>query len=100
MAEVSPPRQVAAQVVHAAFEILRQNGGEMRGRDVVQEVEQRVELDDWVKERYEASGYIRWKTFLHFFTGDCVKAGFLLKKSGTWRLTPVGSVMTSKPMIR
>ena len=88
--DTSPTRRVAAKVVHAAFEILRENGGEMRSRDVTRLVEERIELDNWAKERYETSGYIRWQTFLHFFTGDCVKAGFLVKKSGTWYLTNEG----------
>ena len=90
MTDTSPTRRVAAKVVHAAFLILQENGGELRSRDVVPQIEQRVELDDWARERYETSGYIRWQTFLHFFTGDCVKAGFLVKKSGTWYLTDEG----------
>lgn len=90
MSEPSPTRKVAAKVVFAAFEILRENGGEMRSRDVVAQVEQRVDLDDWAMERYETSGNVRWLTFLRFFTIDCAKAGFLLKKSGTWYLTPEG----------
>ena len=90
MTEPSPTRRVAAKVVHAAFEILRENGGEMRSRDMPQLIEERVELDGWAKERYETSGNVRWQTFLHWFTVDCVKAGFLVKKSGTWYLTPEG----------
>jgi hypothetical protein len=42
MIEPSPTRQVAAKVVHAALEILKKNGGEMRARDVIDQVEHRV----------------------------------------------------------
>ena len=63
MSEPSPTKRVAAKVVHAAFEILKENGGEMRSRDVTRLVGERAELDDWAKERYETSGYIRWQTF-------------------------------------
>jgi len=90
MRDPSPTRALAAKVVHAALEILRDNGGEMRSRDVIAAVEQRVELDDWAKQRYESSGTPRWITFLHFFTIDCAKAGLLVKKAGTWYLTPDG----------
>ena len=90
MREPSPTSVVAAKVLHAAFEILRENGGEMRLRDLVPRIEARVELDAWARERYESSGAVRWTTFLQFFSGDCVKAGFLLKKAGTWFLTSEG----------
>ena len=90
MTEPSRTRKIAAKVIYAAFEVLKENGGEMRSRDVIAQVEPRVELDSWATERYEKSGNIRWVTFLRWFTVDCVKAGYLLKKSGTWYLTPEG----------
>jgi len=74
----------------AAFKILQEYGGEAPGRDIIAEVEKRVELDDWAKEVYEKSGYIRWQSMLHFFSIDCIKAGFLIKKKGVWYLTPEG----------
>lgn len=62
----------------------------MKGREVVRTVGERVELDDWAKERYEKSGYIRWRSLLHLYSIDCVKAGFLVKKNGVWYLTTEG----------
>jgi restriction system protein len=62
----------------------------MAQRDVFAEVEKRVQIDDWGKERYEKTGYIRWQSILHFFSIDSVKAGFLVKKNGKWYLTPEG----------
>lgn len=53
-------------------------------------VGQRVELDDWARERFEKTGYIRWQSLLHFFTIDCSKAGFLTKRNRIWYLTPEG----------
>jgi len=87
---LSPTQEVSAKVLFAAFEVLRDNGGEMRGREVIRQIEGRIELSDWAKERYESSGQVRWQTFLHFFTGDSVKAGYMVKKSGTWYLTEEG----------
>lgn len=95
MSEPSRTRKLAAKVVHAAFQVLHENGGEMRSRDVINEVEKRVEFDEWALERYQTSGATRWLTFLRFFTIDCVKAGFMIKKAGTWYLTPEGEEVIS-----
>ncbi|MFA4907550.1 MAG: winged helix-turn-helix domain-containing protein, partial [archaeon] len=69
---------LAAKVIYAAFQILKERGNEAPGREVVAEVEKRVQLDDWAKERYEKTGYLRWQTILQFYSIDCIKAGFLL----------------------
>ena len=83
-------RELAARVIFAALQFLKEHGGEAPGRDVVAAVEKRVPLDDWAKATYEKSGYVRWQSILHFFSIDCVKAGYLLKKKGVWYLTPEG----------
>jgi restriction system protein len=83
-------RALAARLVFAALKILKENAGEMRGKQVLEEVEKRVPLGEWEKERYEKSGYIRWRSVLHFFTIDLIHAGFLIKKKGVWFLTPEG----------
>ena len=81
---------IAARLAFAALKILKENGGEMRGRQVIEEVEKRVKLGEWEKQRYEKSGYIRWRSILHFYTIDLIKAGYLIKKKGVWFLTPEG----------
>src|ERR1043166_4437205 len=83
-------RQLAAKVGFAALQILKEKGGQAPGRDVIAEVEKRVPLDEWARARYEKSGYVRWQSILHFFSIDCIKAGFLVKKKGVWYLTPEG----------
>jgi len=90
MENLSRSHQLAAKVMYAALKILQEKGGEAPGREIIAEVEKRVDLDDWAKEVYEKSGYIRWESILHFFSIDCIKAGFLLKKKGMWYLTPEG----------
>jgi restriction system protein len=82
--------QLGSRLIHRALTVMRENGGEMKGRDVINAVGEQVELDDWAKERYEKTGYIRWRSVLHFYTIDCVKAGYLVKKSGIWYLTAEG----------
>lgn len=88
--KLAPSRALAAKVIHAALSILRDNGKEMPMRDLMAKVERTVKLDDWARERYEKSGYVRWESILHFFSIDCVKAGYLVKKKGVWYLTPEG----------
>jgi restriction system protein len=90
MAEMSRTRKLATKVIFAAFGILKENGGEMRSRDVIAEIEKRVDLGTWAEERYVSSGATRWVTILRFFSIDCVKAGFLVKKAGAWYLTEEG----------
>ena len=83
-------RELAAKVIFAALQFLKERGGEAPGREVVAAVEKRVDLDDWARATYEKTGYVRWQSILHFFSIDCVKAGYLLKKKGVWYLTPEG----------
>ncbi len=88
--KLSRSRELAAKVIYAALQILKEKGGQAPGRDVVAEVEKRVPLDEWARATYEKSGYVRWQSILHFFSIDCIKAGYLVKKKGVWYLTPEG----------
>lgn len=88
--KLSRSRELAAKVIFAALQILNEKGGQAPGREVISEVERRVTLDDWAKATYEKSGYVRWQSILHFFSIDCIKAGYLVKKKGVWYLTPEG----------
>lgn len=88
--KLSRSRELAAKVIFAALQILNEKGGQSPGREVISEVEKRVALDDWAKATYEKSGYVRWQSILHFFSIDCIKAGYLVKKKGVWYLTPEG----------
>jgi restriction system protein len=82
--------QCAMKTVFAAFQILKANNGEMLGRDVVEQIPLKINLTDWEKERYEKTGYIRWESILHFYTIDCMKAGYMQKQKGVWILTAEG----------
>lgn len=81
---------MGAKVVFAALQILKENGGQLPGKTVQNEVEKRVTLDEWAQATYEKTGYVRWQSMLHFFSIDCIKAGYLIKKKGVWYLTPEG----------
>lgn len=88
--EMAPTKALAVKVTHAALSVLKESDGEMPMRQVIDAVGSRVKLDDWAKERYEKTGYVRWESVLHFYSIDCVKAGYLVKKKGVWYLTPEG----------
>jgi len=49
---------LASKVIFAAFEILKKNSGELNGREVINQVEQRVDLDEWARSKYDKSGLI------------------------------------------
>lgn len=88
--KLSRSHALAAKLTHAALSILRDNGKEMAMRELLDKVKASVALEEWDKERYEKSGYVRWESILHFFSIDCVKAGYLVKKKGIWYITPEG----------
>jgi len=81
---------IAEKTIYAALSILDEAGGELRGKDVVNRVRDNVEFNDYEKHRYEKTGYIRWESILHFYTIDCMKAGFLRKNKGLWIITSEG----------
>jgi restriction system protein len=85
----SPSRALAESLVFAAFEILQSNGKQMPSGELMAEVERTVSLDSWAKESVKSGG-IRWKVVLQFYSVDCVKAGYLIKKDRIWYLTPEG----------
>ena len=57
--KLSKSRQLAAKLIYATFKVLKEHGGEWLGKEVIKEVGNRVELDEWAKSRYNKSGYIR-----------------------------------------
>ena len=86
----SRSRALAAKVIFAALKTLKDTGGELPGKEVISRVSAAVKFDPWDTEIYEKSGYVRWISILHFFSIDCIKAGFLVKQKGIWFLTKEG----------
>lgn len=88
--EVAPSRATAAKVIFEAFKILKEEGGKLAGKEIIEKIRSRVSFTDWELEVYQKTGYVRWESMLHFFSVDCTKAGFLHKSKGIWYLTPEG----------
>ena len=90
MKQIAKSKQIAIKTIHATLKILKQEGGEMRGKDVVDKIRQTVVFDDYEKHVYEKTGYVRWESILHFYTIDAMKAGFMRKEKGMWMITEEG----------
>jgi restriction system protein len=86
----SKSKIIAEKTIFAAFKILQENGGELRGKEVVEKIRTSVDFNAYEKHRYEKTGNVRWESILHFYTIDCMKAGFLRKSKGVWVLTNEG----------
>lgn len=93
--EYSKSFYTAAKSMRAAMEILKSNGGSMSSGELTDAVEKAVSFNDWEKETTSKGG-IRWQNVYHFTSVDYVKAGFIIKKSGSWYLTPDGESALSK----
>ena len=90
-------RNRAAILIKAAFEALDEAGGSLQLRELLRAVERKVELTEYDRAIYERSGYVRWHSVLHFYSIDCVKAGYLKKSRGMWYLTPEGKHVLPLP---
>ncbi|MBA4139302.1 MAG: hypothetical protein H0X70_02190 [Segetibacter sp.] len=66
----SPSKQTASKTIFAAFQILKEAGGQLPGREVINRVREKVSFTEWEKQIYEKTGYVRWESIFHFFTID------------------------------
>lgn len=71
------------------FEILMANNGEMRARDVLAKLAERVPPSTFEAAEY-ADGARRYEKIIRFATVDTAKAGWLLKSKGMWSVTDIG----------
>lgn len=78
------------QLLKAVLSEIDRRGGEAKLRDVLPAIEPSLNLTDYEKARFDKSGYVRWVSIIHFYSIDCVKAGYLLKAGGRWAITDAG----------
>lgn len=72
--------KLAEKLVYKAFEILKENDGELQGRRIIDEVGQEIELDDWAKGKYEKSG-IDFKRFIDIPTNKFKACQLIAEKT-------------------
>jgi restriction system protein len=84
------------ELMRIVFAELKRLGGRGRAKDVLAAVEQRAHLSEY-ELQHTRTNAIRWETHIRFYTTDCVKAGYLIKSSGYWNLTPQGEEALKLP---
>lgn len=78
------------EYLQTALKIALENGGSYPSKQIIEEIKKRISLDDYEKEVYQKSGYVRWQSIMHFYSIGLVKAGWLKKHKGSWYITDEG----------
>ena len=86
----SKTKKLAEDLIYETFKLLKENNNEMKKSEIMEQIPKKIEFDDYANYVYEKSGFVRWQTILQFYSIDCVKAGFLVKKNSCWYLTEEG----------
>ena len=92
----SRTKACATKTLYAVMKEMNRRGGSMPAKELYPFVNENVELTDWEKEPAGKMQYIRWTNSFQFYSIDYQKAGFIVKKSGSWYLTPEGEVALKK----
>lgn len=90
-------KERVGEMLKAVLTELKAAGGQAKLRDLFTRVEPKLKLTDYEKDAYEKSGYLRWRSIIHFHSIDCVKAGYIQKSGGRWILTSEGEKALKKP---
>lgn len=91
----SKSRQILDKTIPTVLKILKEAGGELRGREVINRIRKSIDFNEYEMHRFEKTGYIRWESVLHFHTVGLIKTGLLRKNKGLWILTPEGEAAIS-----
>lgn len=84
-------------LLRSVFDVLAENPEGLPGGQVLTEMARRVPLTEYELGHYKSSpGEIRAFKATRFFTVNCVKAGWLVKSKGTWRITEEGLAAHAK----
>ena len=92
----SRTKACATKTLYAVMKEMNRRGGSMPAKELYPFVNENVELTDWEKEPAGKMQYIRWTNSFQFYSIDYQKAGFIVKKSGNWYLTPEGEAALKK----
>jgi restriction system protein len=91
------PLERVGEIMRVVLTELKNAGGQARLKDLFGRAEAKLNLSEYEREPYAKSGYIRWRAIVHFYSIDCVKAGYLQKSGGKWSLTQQGEEALKKP---
>lgn len=88
-------KRLATKLMHEVLTLLNENGGEMRSADIETGIEKRLAFDEWESQPYKDGGS-RWLSYMHFYSIDFVKAGYIVKNKGRWFLSDEGKAALIK----
>lgn len=94
--ELSRTQACATKTLYAVMQEMSRRGGSIPAKEIYPWVDNNVELTDWEKEQASKMKYIRWTNSFQFYSIDYQKAGFIVKKNGSWYLTPEGEKALKK----
>lgn len=89
-------KQTAIKTLYPAFNAIKNAGGNLQYSAILEAIKKEVAFTEWELEKYESNNQYRWITIFYFYTIDCVKAGFVVKKKGIWYLTEEGEKAMKK----
>ncbi|MBO7141393.1 MAG: restriction endonuclease [Prevotella sp.] len=92
----SRTKACATKTLYAVMKEMSRRGGSMPAKELYPFVNDNVELTEWEREPAGKMKYIRWTNSFQFYSIDYQKAGFIVKKSGNWYLTPEGETILKK----
>ncbi len=94
--QFSRTKACATKTLYAVMKEMIRRGGSIPAKEIYPWVNDHVELTAWEKEPAGKMGYIRWTNSFQFYSIDYQKAGFIIKKNGTWYITPEGEKALKK----
>ena len=94
--EFSRTQACATKTLYAVMQEMSRRGGSIPAKEIYPWVDGNVELTDWEKEPAGKMKYIRWTNSFQFYSIDYQKAGFIVKKNGSWYITPEGEKALKK----
>ena len=94
--QFSRTQACATKTLYAVMKEMVRRGGSIPAKEIYPWVNQNVNLTDWEKEPAGKMQYIRWTNSFQFYSIDYQKAGFIIKKNGTWYITPEGEKALKK----
>lgn len=90
MRPLSKSAACAAKCLFAVMKYMKENGGMIATNEINKVVQKNVTFTAWEEERAGKLQNIRWWSVMQFYSIDYNKAGYILKKQGSWYLTPEG----------
>jgi len=90
MKPLSKSAACGAKCLFAVMQYMKANGGTIATKEINNIVQKNVKLSEWEQERAGRLQNIRWWTMTQLYSIDYNKAGYILKKQGSWYLTPEG----------